>query len=397
MQVIGIIAEYNPFHLGHLYHLQEAKKKIENNGVVAIMSGSFLQRGEPALVDKWVRTEMALKAGVNIVLELPTAFAVRSAHWFAQGGVKSLAATGIVTHLAFGAETENLSHLKDLAQKINNEDPDLSQRIEEYLKLGYSYPKSRSLALGNHDIYKPNDVLAVAYLRVLDQLESTMEPILIKRIGNYHAQKPEKGIASATAIRKLILNNDPSWVRYLPHWSSQLLLSAFKSGRGPVTLKSLEQAIMAVIRRMSPQEIKGIIEVSEGLENRLLEIAQQTGDIEILLNKLKTKRYTYTRIQRLLIHLFLNFTEELSIDSPQYLRVLGFNKRGRELLKIMKKRSTLPIITKFSRGYQEVNNTGKRILDLEILATDLYHLGFPKTQERKGHQDFYRSPMIISD
>lgn len=396
MKVIGIIAEYNPFHLGHLYHLNQAKEKVNNHkGTVAIMSGSFLQRGEPALVDKWVRTETALRAGIDLVLELPVAFSSRSAYWFAQGGVKSLAATGIVTHLAFGAETADLEKLKESAQRINIEDPAFNQKMEEYLKQGHSYPKSRSLALENEEINKPNDILAIAYLRALEQLNTTIEPILINRIGNYHSTVPEKGLASATAIRKLILKGDLKWTQYLPEWSSQLLLKEFKAGRGPVTLKSLEQAIIAVIRRMSPEEIREIIEVSEGLENRLFEIAQQTGDIEILLKKLKTKRYTYTRMQRLVIHTFLNFTQAHSINEPPYLRVLGFNSRGKELLKMMKKQSQLPIITKFSHGYQEINDSGRKILDLEVLATDLYYLGFPNTQQRKAKQDFYRSPVII--
>lgn len=397
MQVIGIIAEYNPFHLGHLYHLTEAKKKIENSGVIAVLSGSFLQRGEPALVNKWVRTEMALKAGIDLILELPVAFSSRSAYWFALGGVRTLAATGIVTHLAFGAETDDLAQLKETAQKLNYEDPLFMQKIEEYLSLGHSYPKSRSLALKNMDISQPNDILAVAYLRVLEQLETTIEPLLIPRIGSYHAQRPENGLASATAIRKLILEGDQNWTRYLPQWSAQLLLKEFNEGRGPVTLTSLEQSIFTVIRRMGPHQIRKIIEVSEGLENRLYELAQKTGNIEILLNKLKTKRYTYTRLQRLVIHVLLNFTKDLSITSPQYLRVLGFNKRGKELLKKMKKSSTLPIITKFSDGYHEINDQGKKILDLEVLATDLYFLGFPNKDERSGRQDFYKSPVIIED
>lgn len=404
MRVLGLIAEYNPFHLGHLYHLNQAKRISSSDGVIAILSGSFLQRGEPAIIDKWVRTEMALKSGIDLVLELPVVFASRSAYWFAQGGVKSLAASGIISHLAFGAETNHLLPLKSLAQKLNNEDQLFTQILNEFLGAGYSYPKSRNLALQKllpdislnlSELDKPNNVLALAYLRVLEQLKSPIEPILIKRIGSYRGLTPKNGIASATAIRQLIINRNPTWVHYLPETSSQLLLKKFTEGKGPITLKSLEQAILAVIRRMSLEDIKNIIEVTEGLENRLQKLVHETGDIDKLLEKLKTKRYTYTRMERLLIHAFLNFTQNLSFDEPQYLRVLGFNQQGKELLRLMKQHSSLPIITKFAQGFHQVSEQGRKMLDLEIQATDLYHLGFSKPEHRLGRQDFYRSPVIL--
>jgi len=404
MRVTGIIAEYNPFHLGHLYHLKQAKEISKSEGVIAIMSGSFLQRGEPALVDKWARTEMALKAGVDLVLELPVVFSCRSAYRFAQGGVKSLAATGILTHLAFGAETNNLQGLRAVARKLNNENDTFGETLGNFLDLGYSYPKSRTLTLErqlvNNDFVlseldSPNNILAIAYLRVLEQLDCRIEPVTVQRIGSFHAQQPELGIASATAIRKLIENNDRSWLEYVPPPVGQILLREFKKGKGPVTLKALDQSILAVLRRMKIEEIKKIIEVSEGLENRLWELTRQTGNVEELLAKLKTKRYTYTRLQRLLIHAYLNFTQDLSTEEPEYLRVLGFNTQGKELLRLIKKYSQLPVITKFAQGYREVSEQGRKILDLEIVATNLYNLAFSNPEYRLGQQDFYRSPIII--
>ncbi|KJS18951.1 MAG: hypothetical protein VR72_20955 [Clostridiaceae bacterium BRH_c20a] len=404
MRVTGIVAEYNPFHLGHSYHVKKAKEISKADTVIAMMGGNFLQRGEPALVDKWTRTEMALRAGIDLVLELPFVFASRSASWFAQGSVKSLAKTEIITHLAFGAETANLPALKLIAQKLNREDIIFSETLESFLKLGYSYPKARTLTLQQqfteisidiNELNNPNNVLALAYLRVLDQLNSNIEPVLIKRIGSYHAQEPEKEIASATAIRKLILNHNDDWKKYVPTSTKDILVKELIRGRGPVTLKSFEQPILSVVRRMKIEELGRIVEVTEGIENRLWELAQKTGDITSLLEKIKTKRYTYTRMQRLLIHSFLNFTEDMSVDEPQYLRVLGFNSQGKKLLKLINSNSSLPIITKFSQGYKDISETGRKILDLEIRATDLYNLAFPNLKERQGRMDFYKSPVII--
>ncbi|KJS81487.1 MAG: hypothetical protein JM58_17000 [Peptococcaceae bacterium BICA1-8] len=406
MRVTGIIAEYNPFHLGHSYHLKKAKEISNADTVIAMMSGNFLQRGEPALIDKWTRTEMALKAGVDLVLELPFVFASRSASWFAQGSVKSLSKTGIITHLAFGAETANLPALKIIAQKLNREDDIFSETLDYFLKSGYSYPKARTLTLEQHfngtevsldigELNNPNNVLAVAYLRALDQLNSAIEPVLIKRIGSYHAQEPEKEVASATAIRKLILNHNEDWGKYVPASTKDILLKELSRGRGPITLKSFEQSILAVLRRMKIEELSRIVEVTEGIENRLWELAQKTGDITSLLERIKTKRYTYTRMQRLLIHSLLNFTDDISVDEPQYLRVLGFSSQGKKLLKLMNRHSSLPIITKFSQGYKDATETGRKILDLETRATDLYNLAFPNQKERQGRMDFYKSPVII--
>ncbi|MDK2822180.1 MAG: hypothetical protein PWQ67_1226 [Clostridia bacterium] len=405
MKVLGVIAEYNPFHFGHYYHLQKAKELTGASAVICIIGSSFLQRGEPALVDKWARCQMALHAGADLILELPIVFSCRSALWFAMGGVKSLASTGIITHLAFGAETTDLNKMQQIARILNQENSSFVKNLEKYLDLGYSYPKSRSLTLQTilntpendfiNDLDKPNNILALAYLQVLESLNSKIEPVLIKRLGHYHSLQPENGIASATAIRKLILEKNPLWYKYVPESTKEILTLEFNQGKGPVSLQSVEQSIMATIRRKTPKDLKNIIEVKEGLENRIWQLAQSSGNITSLIEKLKTKRYTYTRMQRLLTHIFIRFTNDLSITSPEYLRVLGFNSKGQELLQLMKTNCQLPIITKFAQGYDQVSEIGKKVMDLEARATDLYTLAFPNPQVRQGRQDFYRSPIII--
>jgi len=208
MKILGIIAEYNPFHLGHQYHLQTAKEITKADAIIAVISSSFMQRGEPAIVDKWARCEMALKAGVDLVLELPTAFSCRSAYWFASGSIKSLAATGLVTHLAFGAESGKLSSLKEIASFLNSEDAQFKYYLNIFLNAGNSFPKARSLTLEKllgenaknflEELNNPNNILALAYLRILEEIDSTIEPVLIKRVGEYHAQSPENGDISVT-------------------------------------------------------------------------------------------------------------------------------------------------------------------------------------------------------
>ncbi|MFZ5943789.1 MAG: nucleotidyltransferase [Bacillota bacterium] len=406
MKVLGIVAEYNPFHNGHFFHLQEAKKKINPDGTVCILSSCFLQRGEPAFVDKWARAKMALAGGVDLVLELPQVFACRSAFWFAQGSVKSLTASGVVTHLAFGAETNNLNQHIQIARFLNKEDFIFNRHLKKNLALGYSFPKARSRSLGEisndgEDIAdlgmlnNPNNILAIAYLRVLDLLDTPILPLIIKRIGSYHSELPEDGFASATAVRKMILKGDNRWIDFVPPTTREILLEEFAQGKGPVTIDRYQQSIISTIRRKDITSLEKIIEINNGLESRLWQSAQNTGNIHELLNYLKTKRYTYTKLQRMLIHVLLNFTNNLSSNEPSYLRILGFNSKGKEILGLMKEKTKIPVITKFADGFEKVSPQGRDILDFEARATDLYVLGFTNNLHQKGRQDFYRTPIVL--
>lgn len=399
MKIMGIIAEYNPFHLGHSYHLNKAREIIQPDGIIAVLSGNFLQRGEPALIDKWARAQMALRGGIDLVLELPAAFACRSALWFATGGVKTLENTGIVSHLAFGAEANNLKILLEVANLLNSETPEFKTALAKYLDQGLSYPQARHLALETLDhqnlkgLENPNNILAIAYLRSLELIQSQMQPVLIKRQGNYHSTNIEEGFMSASAIRHSFAVNNRIWQEHVPPTTKDILEEQVAQGKGPVYFHNFSESILAIIRRSSPNELKNIIEMEEGLENRVFQVAQSATSLNELMEMLKTKRYTYTRIQRLLIHILINFRQDCIFEEPQYLRVLGFNNQGKELLKLIKTKSLLPIITKFAHGRKLLSPAGQKMLDLETRATDIYALGFPAQEHRCGRQDFYRSPI----
>lgn len=425
MSIVGIIAEYNPFHQGHLFHLNEAKKISSAQGVICAMSGNFVQRGEPALVNKWARAEMALSQGVDVVLELPVLYATRSAYWFARGGVELLYNTGIVSHLAFGVETDQPFILDKASDVLSQEPPSFKSDLKLALKAGDSYPRARAQALAKifpHQQYiwhKPNNNLALSYLQVIKEKQIPLIPVMIKRQGlEYNDEILSSGtLPSASAIRNYInknilypensqtpdLNNVmDNLAQYLPPAIMEILLREFTGGRGPVNLETLENNLMLLLRQSSPPEIKNIVDIREGLENRILAIAQKETSLRGFLSQVKNKRVTYTRIQRFLIHLLLNYTKDKELflkEGPPYLRVLGFTSRGRTLIKEMNAKSGIPLITKcahYRRHYLE--NTAFNVSwDMDILATNIYSLLFPRQGERIGGLDYFKGPVFLEN
>lgn len=414
MSIIGIISEYNPFHLGHLYHLQEAKKRTNATGVVCVMSGHFVQRGEPALVNKWARTEMALAGGADLILELPVLYACRSAYWFARGGIETLYNTGIVTHLAFGVETNEPAVLTKAAHLLVHETPSFKESLKVHLNSGLSYPKARAQALA-HELAcpsllweKPNNILGLTYLQVLQEKQISLEPLYIKRIGSaYGDQELTAGtFPSATAIRNSLKSSTPDSALlklhrlkdYLPESTYKILTKELLAGQGPIMLDYLSPIILTLLRRCSKEHLKSIIDIREGLENRIYKLCQETGTLTEFLTQLKTKRFTYTRLQRMMIHLLLDYTktkEKCIYHGPPYLRVLGFTDNGRKLLKEMQKKATLPFITKGAHSQKlcQQNDTFRLFWETEALSTNLYTLLYPSLQQRMGNLDYFISPI----
>ena len=419
VKVLGIVAEYNPFHNGHLYHLQESIKKINPDYTVVVMSGHFTQRGEAAIVDKWARAAMALKAGVDLVLELPTSYACQTAELFAFGAIQLLNHTGIVTHLSFGSEFAEFQALEAIASVLALEPDEYRKRLKLHLGKGLSFPRARLLALNeyitnyvssfayNMEILEnimtsPNAILAIEYLKAIKRTKSLIKPVPIARIGSSYNDTEMKGkFSSATAIRKQLLStkNIQELSEALPPYSLQILKESIEKGRGPVTNQSLEQLILGNIRRSSPEEIKAWMDVEEGLENRIKKFGYDSSTIDEFLAKAKTKRYVYTRLQRILIHGLLGISTDIMKEynkngGPLYLRILGFRKKSRPLLTLLKNNAKVTIISKAADYTLHDSSLLNRMFETDVFATDLYCLGFPGQYQRTGGQDF-TTPILI--
>lgn len=390
MKIVGIIAEYNPFHNGHAYHLKESLKRTAADYSIAVMSGNFLQRGEPALYDKWTRAEIAVKNGVDLIIEIPFAFACNNAEYFAKGAFGILNGLGCVSHLSFGSETGDISGLIAAASILANENPNLSYFIKEEIAKGVNFPKARYEALRRYAgdqaaeaVKKPNNILAVEYLKQGILTKSTILPIAIKRFGSgYDERKWAGAIASATAIRQKILVEGLE-ISDVAEVISSVTLKTIKekSGLKPLGFESFYELILYKILMSSATDLEKVFSATEGLENRVLACAKKSLNAESLIKAIKTKRYTETRIQRLLIHILLDLTKDKmkAFSNPMdclYARVLALNSKGSEILSHIKKEgcSTIPIITNINRQTDNQLRI-KELLDLDIMTSDIYNLG----------------------
>lgn len=408
MQTIGIVAEYNPFHCGHQYHIEQSKLHCpEADGIIAVMSGNFTQRGEPAIFDKWTRTKAALQGGADLVLELPTAFATRSAGYFARGAVLTLAATGIVSHLSCGVENtpqqDMVCTLQQIAALLADEPEPYREALQHSIGEGMAYPQARQKALqelhisGAELLDTPNNILALKYLQNIASDNLPIAPLLIPRAGNYHAElipTDAKQFASATAIRKLILEDNRTWQKQIPDLCAQTLSEHLSKAYPPMYIDSFLHPLLFLLRRTTPSELQAIAEMTEGLENRILEVAHRDiHSVNDLCMAIKSKRYTYTRIQRTLLHILLNVTEQYAANEPAYIRVLGFNATGQKLLKEMKKKAQLPVLIRPARQKNELSEQGRKLLDLDVRATNLYYTGYQNPALRKTGLDYTILPI----
>ena len=413
MQTTGIIAEYNPFHNGHAYQAKQARRLTQADTVIAVMSGHFTQRGEIAITDKWHRAEAAVRSGIDLVLELPAVFAVRSAQYFAEGGIRLLSRLGIVDALSFGAENEDLTSLAAAAASM--EDP----RIKEKLKLGLNRGKTYAAALADalvangyamqDFIISPNNILAVEYLRALNRYAPSIRPLPVKRIGSgFHDRQLTNSFASATAIRQELCRSGiltPTLCAALPTATADILVSLLKIGAAPAVIDRLGTTILAKLRILSNQELLTAPEISEGLENRLKTAAHNAGSLSELMELIKTKRYPYSRLQRLLVHLLLGTQREqiheFDATGPLYARVLALNNQGRVALRKISRQGAIPVITKttaalnprsfHAKGFSPLQS----MLAIDIAATDLFSLCLPMPAHRKGGLDFRQSAVFL--
>lgn len=391
-RVLGIVAEYNPFHNGHLYHLEKAKKDTDSNYTVAIISGNFTQRGGTSLVDKWSKAEAAVSAGVDLVIELPVLYATSSAENFAEGAVKILDSLKIVDSIAFGAETPDVEVLDKCAEVLYHEPKQYKTLLSHELKKGLSYPKARENALMMYlnDIRKfakvlssPNNILGIEYLKALKKLKSPLEAFSIpRREVGHNDLEFNNHIASSTAIRNMIRNDGFSALSSLmPSASYSILMKNMKAGHIIPDISVFEKEILYTLRKMTPSQIAELPDVTEGLEFAIKNAANSCNTFNELMNLVKTKRYTATRLQRILVYALLGITKKdlaMSRKLDPYARVLALNKRGKFLIaEIAKANPKLQIITSVKRFTDDNSNKNLQfMLEKDIWATNVYTLGY---------------------
>lgn len=415
MHVLGVVAEYNPFHNGHLYHLEAAKKSTQSNDTIVVMSPNFVQRGAPAITDKWTRTKMALLSGADIVIELPTPYAVASAEFFSHASISLLNHTGIVDTINFGSETSNIDLLSEIANILATEPKAFKNLLKDYLDSGISFPSSRAKALVDyaHTVPKiscfikeiknilemPNNILAIEYLKALKKLNSPMTPSTVQRKGSdYHNGELTDALPSATAIRNKI--NTGQWETFksaMPQNSYDLLYHSVDSLQRHVRYEDLSPFLAYRLLFSSPLDLQNIMGINEGMENRILTAFKTTQKINEITLAIKSKRFTQTAVQRMLVNTVLQITKQdfyafENHGGPQYIRILGFKKSSSHLLSKLKDKATLPLVMNVKKDYQSLSPLGKKMLDIEIRSTNIY--ASLQTSENNYNLDFTH-PLVI--
>ena len=398
-KVVGIIAEYNPFHNGHSYHIQNTKAQTGADFVVAVMTGNFTQRGNTSVINKWEKAKMALNGDADLVIELPTIYSISSAENFASGAVKILNELGIVDTISFGMEADDVSTLNNIANVLVNEPPEYRAILEHELGKGNSFPKARENALMMYlnDIKRyanvvkgSNNILAIEYLKALKKQKSSLVPFGVKREKVYYnSTKIIDEYASATGIRNLLLHNQLEEVRkVVPAKSYSILLNNLRQGTYVLDIIAYNDEIIYKLRSMTVKQIANLPDVSEGLEYLIKDVSNKTNNLIELINGIKSKRYTQTRIQRILLYALLGITKkdmEMSKKITPYIRVLGCSEKGKILLSQIN--SKAKVITSLKK--YEVSNKNKRfcigkqkalnrMLEIDKTATDIYTIGYKK-------------------
>lgn len=409
--MLGIITEYNPFHNGHSLHIEKSKNQTNSKYCIVVMSGNFVQRGEPAILDKHIRTKMALLNGADLVIELPIIYATASAELFALGAIDILTKTNLVTKICFGSEANNLNLFQNIADILVCEPIDYKIALQKNLKLGLSYPIARESALSTllpnntnlNFLKEPNNILCLEYLKALKYLNNhDMGIFTIKRQqAHFHSQKINHNsyIASATAIRNEILNSNLKNIQDIKNLANVMPLSCLNliNQCNLNNLNNYTNILSFLLRTQSPQCLAQIADVTEGLENKMLNnlsYLNDSLDISLFIAQIKSKRYTYTKIQRALLHIILNITKQEQLDYKNnlvpYIRVLGFKKNSQFILKELTQKAKVPIIMNLKNASGILNERGAYLLNKEITTSDIYYLN-----QNKPKNFEYTIPLVI--
>ncbi len=414
MAVIGIIGEYNPFHLGHAYHIRKSRELVGGSPpVVCVMSGCFVQRGEAALFSPQARAAAAVAGGADLVLELPVPWALASAEGFARGGVGLLESLGVVTHLSFGSESGDTMGLEMLAMSLL--EPEFQSRLQSrWTDETQSYAAVRQALLREElgsvadRLEDPNDILAVEYIKAIKSLGSGMFPLAVPRVGAAHDETQEGPkrksllhraqeeklveLRSASSLRGMIREGeDPT--PFLPAASLPALRNEESQGIGPVDPERLEIAMLSRLRRVTEEEMAALPDATGGLDRRLFEAARQQPGLDAILAAAKSKRYAMSRLRRMCCCAALGITAAANAGTPPYARVLAANETGRGLLRTVGERATLPVLTK-PAAVRELSAACQEVFRLESEAYDLWRLAAPGLEARTGGSAWRQSPYM---
>ncbi|NHM29681.1 nucleotidyltransferase [Neobacillus terrae] len=403
MKAVGLIVEYNPFHNGHAFHLHASKEAADADIVIAVISGNFLQRGEPALVSKWARTKMALAGGADLVLELPYIFAAQKAETFANGAVSILAAAGCDA-LCFGSEDGDINAFLNTLDFLNENQAQYNHKVKDYMKSGVSYPKALSLSFEEFEgtdslisLAKPNNILGYQYIKAIQDQKSSIKPLTVRRKNaDYHDEHfASETIASATSIRKAIFGEDENADKisqYVPQATFDQLKLYFSEYGLFHQWENYWPFLKYRLLNMEANELQKIYEVEEGIENRMLKAAVSSSSFGDFMEKIKTKRYTWTRLQRACVHILTNTHKEemyLPQEKASYMRLLGMSLAGREYLNKMKSHFSLPLVSKLS-SFKE------KPIHLDIKAAKVYSCALSgEKQEKLLKMEFNQPPIYM--
>ncbi|MCF4150337.1 nucleotidyltransferase family protein [Dethiosulfovibrio sp. F2B] len=396
-KAIGIIAEYNPFHMGHLHHVEKASSS--GDPVVVVLSSNFTQRGEPAFIDKWSRAEMALHSGADLVLELPVVFSCHNAGVFANAGVDIIESTGVIDRISFGMETL-APEFQDIVAILVEEPKPFKLNLHEFLNEGFSYVESRARAVdfllpgAGEILSQPNNSLAISYMMRIKEKGYDIAPLPIKRIGGeYHDRSISVEFPSATAIRKAIRGKEEKAFQRVPPFCSKILKREISRGRCFLDKDTLWEKIRFLLTRTSSEELGKYAEFGEGIENRFIKAFGKSTGWDDFIDRCTSRRYPRGRLQRNMIHFLVGLRHEenraYQEKGPAYLRALGATKRGRDLLKRIDKVGTLPVISKFA---QLDRDYGKSMLSMERRSCDIWELLLPGGAPGK---DAITPPIIV--
>ena len=447
MNITGLIVEYNPFHNGHIYHLQKSLEKTNADASIAVMSGNFIQRGEPALFDKFSRAKAAVESGVDLVVELPSIYSSQSAELFAKGSVFLLNSLGCVNSICFGSEEGNINALYLIASILCLEPQEFKEKLSSYLSEGMLFPTARNKALfdyinspdfsfgdnfNNIDLSEErlndilsssNNILGIEYIKQLISLKSEIKPFTIVRIhSEYNSEEISGNINSATAVRKKLyeiisskennssdideliksIQTSTDITNSIPESTLNMITSNIEKGFLPMYPEYFFETLISTIIR-DKKNLESYFDISEGIENKIFKAALVAKDYDKLLNLVKSKRYTMTRIKRCLNNILLGITKDdmelaKGINTIPYVRILAFNSKGREIIREIKKSSEIKIINKFSEVEHFMDDKNfKFLIENDIKCTDIYNTIYYKKNRSllKGSMDYFIKPIYI--